>query len=117
MKKLKSILLVLLFLSNVLNSFADRGIRKKNRNNVMLNISSTKSFKSDLAFNLKTGMKFNGVSRVNVTPEKSNTLQFNSIDFYQKGNTMYLVPHKHKILIPEVKQGYTGLKLVIRPKK
>ena len=104
-------------MSNILQSFADRGIRKKSRNNVMLNISSTKSFKSNLAFNLKTGMKYNGVSHINVTPEKSNTLQFNSIDSYQKGNTMYLVSHKHKILLPELRQGYTGLKLVIRPKK
>ena len=117
MKKLKLILLVTLLLSNILHSFADRGIRKKSRNNVMLNISSIKSFRSNLAYNLRTGMKFNGVSHINVTPEKSNTLQFNSIDSYQKGNTMYLVPHKHKILIPEVRQGYTGLKLVIRPKR
>lgn len=117
MKKLKSILLITLLLSNIMHSFADRGIRKKSRNNVLLNISSTKSFKSNLAFNLKTGMKYNGISHINITTEKSNTLHFHSIDTYQKGNTMYLVPHKHKVLIPEVKQGYTGLKLVIRPKK
>ena len=117
MKKIKTILLITLFLSNIMQSFADRGIRKKNKNNVMLNISSTKSFKSDLAFNLKTGMKYNGTSHINVTPQKSNTLHFHSIDTYQKGNTLYLVPHKHKLLVPEIKQGYTGFKLVIRPKK
>ena len=117
MKRSKSILLVILLLSNIMQSFADRGIRKKSKNNVMLNISSAKSFKSDLAFNLKTGLKYNGISHINVTPEKSNTLHFHSIDTYQKGNTMYLVPHKHKVFIPEVKQGYTGFKLVIRPNK
>lgn len=117
MRNIKTILLLILLSSNILDCFADRGIRKKSRNNVMLNISSTKTFKSGLTYNLKNGMKYNGVSHINITPEKTNSLQFISIDSYQKGNTLYLVPHKHKILVPEVKQGYTGLKLVFRPKK
>jgi hypothetical protein len=33
---------------------------------------------------------------------------------YQKGNTIYIIPYKQKIIMPEVKPGYTGMKLIIR---
>ena len=83
----------------------------------MLNISTTKSFKSSLTYNLKTGMKYVGISHIDITPEKCSTALYSSINTYQKGNTIYLVPHKHKIIIPEIKQGYTGFKLIIKPRK
>jgi hypothetical protein len=33
---------------------------------------------------------------------------------YQKGNTVYIIPHKQVIAVPEMKQGYTGMKIIIR---
>jgi hypothetical protein len=33
---------------------------------------------------------------------------------YQKGNTVYIIPQKQVYTVPEMKQGYTGLKLIIK---
>ena len=43
-------------------------------------------------------------------------MQNNSLITYQKGNTTYIIPYKQKVALPEIKQGYTGIKLIIRSK-
>lgn len=40
----------------------------------------------------------------------------NTFKTYQKGNTIYILPAPQKILTTEVKQGYTGMKLIIKSK-
>lgn len=42
-------------------------------------------------------------------------IQGSSMKLYQKGNTIYLIPNQQKIIIPEIKQGYTGMKLILKP--
>ncbi len=99
----------------MMNSFADRGVRKKAKNRVLLNISTNKSFKNDLANNLKTGLKFKSNYYLGNYVENNISIS-RSITTYQKGNTLYLIQNKQKIIIPEVRQGYTGLKLIIKSK-
>jgi hypothetical protein len=111
----KSILLIGILAGNMLYSFADRGIRKKARKAITLNIATNNSFKSALSFNLKTGMKYKGMLQAGIKMEKTSMLATN-LTTYQKGNTTYVVPSKQKIIIPEVTQGYTGMKLIIRKK-
>ncbi len=113
---IKTILLLTLLSSNMMNSFADRGVRKKAKNKVLLNISTNKSFKSDLAYNLKSGLNFKNTLYLGNNLEK-NILMAHSISTYQKGNTLYIIQNKRKIIIPEVKQGYTGFKLIIKANK
>ena len=48
----KSILLLTFILGSILNGFADRGVRKRAKNKVVLNITNTASFRNSLSFNL-----------------------------------------------------------------
>ncbi len=111
----KSILLLCIITGNMLYSFADRGVRRKAKNKVVLNISTPSTFKHSLSFNLTHGLRFNGAIYTGQTIENGISIA-NSIYTYQKGNTFYLSPNKQKILVPEIKQGYTGMKLIIKSK-
>ncbi len=112
-KPAKIILLVSILVGNMLISFADRGISKKSKNKIILNIATNNSFKNAISFNLRTGLKYKG-SLLSGTQQENNTVVNNNLVTYQKGNTIYIVPNKQKILIPEVRQGYTGMKLIIK---
>jgi uncharacterized protein YbaP (TraB family) len=98
----------------IVYAFADRGLRRKAKNKVILNINTSNSFRNSLSINLKTGLKYKGL----LLDRKStnNMSMSNNIASYQKGNTIYLLPHKQKILTPEIKQGYTGMKLILTSK-
>jgi hypothetical protein len=96
----------------VLFTFADRGISKKSKAKIALNITTNNNFKKALSLNLKTGLKYKG-SLIVATPTK-NTGFSTSLITYQKGNTTYIVPYKQKMLVTEIKPGYTGMKLIIK---
>ena len=118
--KTKIILLSGLLTGVVFSGFADRGLGGgKGKTKVTLNIKTTGSFINNLSFNLKSGLTYKGSllsNRTNneTTSAYSSITLNNSFATYQKGNTVYIVPFKQKILVPEVKQGYTGMKLIIR---
>ncbi len=112
-KHVKNILLLTLFTVSVFHGFADRGLRRKAKNRVVLNIATENSFKNSISFNLKTGMKYKGLIFTG-TPAENPYLYSGTVRQFQKGNTIYLIPSKQRLLVPEVKQGYTGLKLVLK---
>jgi hypothetical protein len=93
--------------------YADRGIRSKSRNNISLNISTNKSFKNSLAINSKSGLKYKGLYFIDNTTNNNESFS-STIRTYQKGNTVYLLPEKNKKIIPEIKLGYTGMKLIFK---
>ena len=100
-------------------SFADRGAGKKSKLKTTLNINSSNnySFKASLSTNLRTGLTYKGSL---LTPNKSvvgSTVFNNSLMTFQKGNTTYIIPFKQKTFVPEMTQGYTGVKMIIRSKK
>jgi hypothetical protein len=107
---LKISLLACLLFSNVLYSFADRGLRKKGKSSrVTLNINTSGGFHSNLPGNLKSGLRLRGYTPI----QNGNSAIQQGIKTYQKGNTLYLVPQRAKIILPDFKPGYSGVKLVI----
>lgn len=108
----------ILFLCTILggsmySSFADRGIGKK-RNKVALNVATTPSFKKNLPFNLRNGLKYSGSIVVTNPKQTPSGITSSSLVTYQKGNSVYIVPYKQKVVVTEVKPGYTGMKLIIQ---
>jgi hypothetical protein len=114
-KTTRIMLIAFAFVSAALSAVADRGIGKKSKTSkITLNISTPSTIKSSLSFNLKNGLKYTGA--INAGKQvNSNSMLKNTLVTYQKGNTTYIIPYKQKIVIPEVKQGYTGMKVIIRP--
>ena len=114
-KNLKTILFTAMFTGLLLTSFADRGVGKKRIVKPTLNIKMNSTFSSSLNFNLRNGLKYKGSF---ITPTKStfvrSTSTSNAYITYQKGNSVYIVPYKQRIVMPVIKQGYVGAKLVIR---
>ena len=121
MKKIFRILLLTTILSGVLlTSFADRGAGRKKKK-VVLNIKAPISFVKSLNFNLNNGMKYMGSFIISPltsnTPSISpNVFSFNTLVTYQKGNCVYILPYRQKVLVADVQQGYTGTKLIIKMK-
>jgi hypothetical protein len=112
MKKAAKILfLITILTSQMFVSFADRGIGKK-RAKLILNIKSPNKFSSSLNFNLRNGMRYTGSLTTNSVTTSTN--KFNTLITYQKGNSVYILPIKQKIFVADVRQGYTGTKLIIK---
>jgi len=97
-------------------TFADRGIGKKAKAKTLLNISTNPStnLKSSLSLNIKLGLAYK--CSVSTSFKPTSLMQNNTFITYQKGNTTYIIPYKQRITMPEIKQGYTGVKLIIRSK-
>jgi hypothetical protein len=115
MSKITKIILFSSILSGiVLTTLADRGVGKKNKHIITLNINTTGSFVNDISLNLKTGLTYKGSLLSNTSQTSSTSVTTNTFLTYKKGNTIYILPFKQKILVPEVSQGYTGMKLIIR---
>jgi hypothetical protein len=115
MSKITKIVLLVAVLNGImLTTKADRGIGK-NKKKVSLNISTAHtSFTKVLSLNLKSGLRYKGTLLTNVESTK-NSVFYNTLVTYQKGNTIYIIPYKQKMIVPEIKQGYTGMKLIIKP--
>jgi hypothetical protein len=108
------IIIVVLMLSGIgFNALADKGIGKKSKSKVNLNITTANSLRNSISLNLKTGLKYTGSLLVN-QQISGTTYLTNTLLTYQKGNTIYIIPHKQIIAIPEIKQGYTGMKIIIK---
>ncbi len=105
---------MIIFCGICLIASADRGgFIKKNKSK--LNISTTGSLKNSISFNLKSGINYRGSYLLNQT-QIGNIIVTDEILSYKKGNTIYLLPYKQKILIPQYTQG-EGYKLIIRSRK
>lgn len=115
MIKIARILLVAVVLVGTLQSaLADRGIGKKSKSKITLNISTPSILKNSIPLNTRLGLRYTGSMLVN-QQASGNSMLSNSLVTYQKGNTVYIIPYKQKVVIPEIKPGYTGMKLIIRP--
>lgn len=114
MKKAKLILVILILSGIGFSAMADKGIGKKNKAKAKLNITTTNSLRNSISLNLKSGLKYTGSLLVN-QQSYSKSYFSNTLLTYQKGNTVYIIPHKQVLVVPELKQGYTGMKLIIKP--
>ena len=114
MKRTK-IALVILFACGVwLLALADRGGFVK-RNKTHLNIAVKGTLKNSIAFNLKSGIDYKGSFLLN-THQIGNAFVSDAFISYKKGNTVYILPYKQKIITPEYTQK-EGYKLIIRSRK
>lgn len=112
-KKAKLILIITMLSGIGFSAMADKGIGKKNKAKVTLNINTANSLRNSVSLNLKTGLKYTGSLLVNQQVNGTSYLN-KTLLTYQKGNTVYIIPHKQIIAVPETKQGYTGMKLIIK---
>lgn len=108
-------MLVVIMLSGIaFSALADKGIGKKSKAKVNLNINTNSSLRNSISLNLKTGLKYTGSLLVNQEQVDGKALLNNTLLTYQKGNTVYVIPHKQIIAVPEMTKGYTGMKLIIK---
>jgi len=115
MKVSSKIVVVVLFICGVcFYTFADKGgFAKKNK--TQLNIKTSGTLKNSIPFNLKSGLRYQGSFLLN-KQQIGNSIVNDAYISYSKGNTIYILPYKQKILIPEYSQE-DGYKLIIRGRK
>jgi len=115
MTKYSKILAVIVLVCGVcLFAFADRGgFIKKTKPH--LNIKTNGNLKNSIPFNLKSGLTYRGSFFIN-KQQIGNSIVSDAYISYKKGNTVYILPYKQKILIPEYSQQ-DGYKLIIRRRK
>jgi hypothetical protein len=105
--------IVVLFCFVALVAIADRGgFGRKNK--IHFNIITLNTLKNSVALNLKSGLNYKG-NTVLHHQQAGNSIFTNSIVSYQKGNTIYLLPYKHRVLIQSFSPS-SGYKLIIRSK-
>ena len=109
--KIAAIVVLFCFVAYV--AIADRGGFGR-RNKIHFNIITLNTLKSSVAFNLKSGLNYKGNTILN-RQQVGNSIFSNSIVSYQKGNTIYLLPYKQKVLIQSYSAA-SGYKLIIRSK-
>ncbi len=110
----KKILAIVLLFSVAQVALADRGVGKKNKSKSILNIVATNaSLKNCIGANLKTGLIYKGNLCLNNQTATTSAVATTLVT-YQKGNITYVIPYSRKIIIPEMRQGYTGMKVIIR---
>lgn len=114
MSRISKILFLLVFFdcASALAS-ADRGGFGRKRSKVHLNIPTFNSLKRSITFNLKSGLTYRG-SLLADHQQVANTFFNSTLLTYKKGNTVYIMPYKQKILSSEYNPS-TGFKLIIRP--
>ena len=115
MKISSKIVIVALFICGVcFYTFADKGgFAKKSK--TQLNIKTSGTLKNSIPFNLNSGLMYRGSFLLN-SQQIGNSVVNDAYVSYRKGNTIYILPYKQKILIPEYSQK-DGYKLIIRSKK
>ena len=115
MTKYSKLVTVLLLVCGVcVFAFADRGGFVK-KNKTQLNIKTNGNLKNSIPFNLKSGLTYRG-SFLTDQEQIGNSLVSEAYISYKKGNTVYILPYKQRILIPEYSQK-DGYKLIIRGRK
>ncbi len=111
---LKKSLMIVVLSGIALITFADKGVGKKSRAKTTLNINTKSTLKTSISANIKSGLTYKGSL---LSSYKSKSGMVNNLVTYQKGNTTYIIPYKHKYVMPEIRQGYTGVKFIIRTHK
>lgn len=116
MSKITKIVLLFVVLNGLmLTTWADKGVGK-NKKKITLTLNTNNNLTNNtFSFNLKTGLKYTG-SLINGVEGNKNSVLVSTLVTYQKGNAIFIVPYKQKTIIPEMKPGYTGMKLIIKPK-
>jgi hypothetical protein len=112
MKRLSKIAFILILIGCINGiAVADRGGFGRKKSKVQLNINMLGTLKKSIAFNLRSGLTFRGSNLLN-TQQIGNTWYNTTLLSYKKGNTVYILPYKQKVLIPNYSPE-SGYKLII----
>lgn len=96
-------------------AFANRGgFVKKNKTHFNINTTSG-NLRNSIAFNLRSGLVYRGSSILG-RQQIGNSIVTDALVSYKKGNTIYILPYKQRVLIPQYTQQ-DGYKLIIRSRK
>lgn len=116
MCKITKIVLLFVVLNGMMfTTLADRGVGKTKKKVNLNAITHNLSYSKYLSLNLRTGLKYTGSLLYSSENSKRNLI-YNTLITYQKGNIIYIVPHKQKMIVPEIRNGYTGMKLILKSK-
>lgn len=110
----KTILFVVILSMTISLAAADRGGFRKKKSKITFNIDLHNSLRSSVFYNLRTGSITYKGSTVTGEQRFGNTIYENSIVSYKKGNTIYVLPIKNKVIIPQYSPS-SGAKIIIRP--
>jgi hypothetical protein len=75
----------------------------KTRNLYSLKNFNKNFYKSASPFSLRAGFTYKGSQLISVKRENTGELTINSMMRYEKGNTTYIYPYKHKVSAPKFK--------------
>lgn len=112
-KSIKSILFLSLFAFALYNVMADRGVFRRKKSKLTLNIKTIGSLKNSVYFNLRSGLAYKGSTLLSHETIGKSIFE-NNIVTYKKGNTVYILPYKQRFIIPDYSPS-TGYKIIIRP--
>lgn len=79
-----------------LGSFTGRSDRKSSNSYSLKNFNRN-FYKSYSPYSLRAGFDFKGLQILSQKKEANGDVSFNSMLRYEKGNTTYIYPYKHKI--------------------
>ena len=114
MSKYSKILIFLTLFSISANwAAADRGGFKRKKSRITLNLVIHNNLKTSILTNLRSGeILYRGSHSLSQSVIGNNLFE-SSLITYKKGNTVYVLPLRHKILIPQF--SASGYKVAIRP--
>lgn len=67
-------------------------------------------YKTASPFSIRAGFAFKGFQFINQKKEVNGDITLNSMMRYEKGNTTYIYPYKHKISVPKFKSPVAELR-------
>ena len=115
MKKISKILFFLTVFSIICYvAIADRGGFGRKKSKIQLNITTLTTLKRSIPLNLRSGVNFKGSQLLN-RKQIGNTIFNTTLISYKKGNSIFILPYKQKILITSYSQA-SGYKIIIRRK-
>lgn len=102
--KVKKIMIALLLVSAThlaLGSFTGTS-EEKSKNKYSLKDFNKHFYKNASPYSLRAGYQFKGSQIVSLNRDE-NSVQVNSMMRFEKGNTTYIYPYKHKVVVPKFK--------------
>jgi hypothetical protein len=76
---------------------------KKSSNLYSLKNFNRNFYRNTSNFSLRTGFQYKGTRFLSQTIEPNGTIAMTSMMRYEKGNTTYIYPYCHKVVVPKFK--------------
>ena len=103
--KVRKLLIALLLVGATqiaMGSFTGTSKKKSNSLYSLKNFNRN-FYKNNSPFSLRAGFDFKGSQLLSQKKEQNGDITFNSIMRFEKGNTTYVYPYIHKVVVPKFK--------------